>query len=118
MRILLADRQSKVRYALRVLLERQPKLKVVGEVENAKDLIAKVNMTDPDVVILDWELPTISAIRFLTLMRETSPDLYIIALSGRVESKQAALTAGVDAFVNKTDPPDRLLTAIENCYPL
>jgi CheY-like chemotaxis protein len=39
----------------------------------------------------------------------------VIALSGRPEARQAALEAGVDDFVSKVDPPNRLLAAIERC---
>jgi DNA-binding NarL/FixJ family response regulator len=57
MRILLADDQPKVRFALRVLLERQPGLKVVGEAADADDLLAQMETACPDLVLLAWELP-------------------------------------------------------------
>ena len=56
MQILLADNQPKVRFGLRVLLERQPGLQVVGEAADAKDLLAQVEADCPDLVLLDWEL--------------------------------------------------------------
>jgi DNA-binding NarL/FixJ family response regulator len=39
----------------------------------------------------------------------------VIALSGRPEARQAALAAGANDFVSKSDPPDRLLAAIDGC---
>jgi DNA-binding NarL/FixJ family response regulator len=56
MQILLADNQPKVRFGLRVLLERQPGLQVVGEAADAEDLLAQVEADCPDLVLLDWEL--------------------------------------------------------------
>ena len=56
MRILVADNQPKVRYALRVLLEHQPGLEVVGEVADGAALLAQVKATHPDVVLLHWRL--------------------------------------------------------------
>jgi DNA-binding NarL/FixJ family response regulator len=112
MRILLADDQPKVRFALRVLLERQPGLKVVGEAVNAKDLLAQAEATHPDLVLLGWELPGLAMAGSLSVLRQVCPDLLVIALSGRPEARRAALGAGADVFVSKTDPPARLLAAV------
>jgi DNA-binding NarL/FixJ family response regulator len=57
MRVFLADKQAKVRSALRLLLEQEPGLSVVGEAAEAEDLLAQVQRTRPDLVLLDWELP-------------------------------------------------------------
>ena len=115
MRVLIADGQSKVRFALRVLLERQPELKVVGEVVYAQDLLAQVQTTNPDLVLLGWELSGLAAIGSLPALRKVHSDLFVIALSGRSEARRAALDAGADAFVSKIDPPERLLAAIADC---
>lgn len=123
MQILLADDQPKVRLALRVLLERQGGLRVVGEAVDAQDLLAQTEATCPDLVLLDWELPSLaggdpsagSGRGLLTALRGVCPDLFVIALSGRPEVRRAALEAGADAFVCKCDPPERLLAAIADC---
>ncbi|NIV36854.1 MAG: response regulator, partial [Anaerolineae bacterium] len=57
MRILIADTQPKVRFALQVLLQRQPDLNVVGEANDAQNLLEEVESECPDVVLLGWELP-------------------------------------------------------------
>jgi len=57
MQILLADNQPKVRFGLRVLLERQPGLKVVGEAADAEELLAQMEAACPDLVLLGWGLP-------------------------------------------------------------
>lgn len=112
MRILLAEDQPKVRYALRVLLERQPGLAIVGEATDRNDLLNRVEVTLPDVVLLGWELPGLTAMDSLSPLRRIRPNLLVIALSGRSEAKLAALSAGADAFVSKGDPPESLLAAI------
>jgi DNA-binding NarL/FixJ family response regulator len=115
MLILLADGRSKVRFALRVLLERQPGLEVVGEVVNAEDLINKVENTCPDLILLDWDLPGLQAEQTIAILRDFCPELHVIVLSGRPESERAALNADVDAFIHKTSQPENLLAAIEAC---
>ncbi|MGD9099116.1 MAG: response regulator transcription factor [Anaerolineae bacterium] len=115
MRILIADGQSKVRFALQVLLERQPGLEVVGEAVYAQDLLAQAEATQPELVLLSWELSCLAQVGSLSALRQACPDLRVIALSGRPEARQAALDAGADAFVSKIDPPERLLAAIGAC---
>jgi len=127
MRIFLADDQAKVCSALRLLLEQEPGLSVVGEAAEAKDLLAQVQRTRPDLVLLDWELPGLrvpsastsltgseisSGQRLLAALHSLSCRLKVIALSGHVEAREEALAAGADAFVSKGDPPERLLITL------
>jgi DNA-binding NarL/FixJ family response regulator len=112
MRILLADNQPKVRFALRVLLVSMSDISVVGEVTDADELVSQIDSTNPDMVILDWQLPGLSEIGSILALRKARPDLFVIALSGRPELGQAALDAGADNFVSKIDPPDRLLATV------
>ena len=117
MQILLAEDQPQVRFALRVLLERQPGLEVAGEAVNGEDLLALAGGTCLDLVLLAWELPGLAGVGGLPALRRLCPELSVIVLSGRPEARQAALSAGADAFVSKSDPPDRLLAAIEKQRP-
>ena len=114
MRILLADHRSRVRFALRALLEQQPGLNVVGEAVDAGSLLAQAESSCPDLVLLDWKLRGLAA-DSLPALRRVCPDVHVIALSGRPEERRAALDAGADAFVSKTDAPERLLATIHDC---
>lgn len=111
MRILLADNQARVRFALRTLLDQQLGLIVVGEAGEAGDTLSQVEAVRPDLLLLDWDLRG-SVIDLLPAMHSVCPELRVIALSARPELHQAALEAGADGFVSKTDPPERLLAAI------
>ncbi len=115
MRVLLADDQAKVRSALRLLLEQEPGLSVVGEAVEAGDLLVQVKATCPDLLLLDWELPGRPMTEVLSTLRRLCPHLTVIALSGRPEARRLALEAGVDAFISKGDPPERLLAAVNDC---
>ena len=113
MRILLVDDQSKVRSALRLVLEQQPGVHILGEAVDATGLLDWVKAACPDVVLLDWELPGLpDDDDVLSVLRARCPHLKVIALSGRPEARRAALAAGVDAFVSKGDPPERLLKTL------
>jgi DNA-binding NarL/FixJ family response regulator len=115
MHILLADHQPKVRFALRVLLERQPNVVVVGEAANADDLISQTKDKRPDLVLVDWDLPGFSTEVSLLSLRQICPEMLVIALSGHAEVRQGALGAGADEFASKVDPPESLLEKIRAC---
>jgi len=116
MRVLLADDQASVRSALRLILDRQPEIEVLGEAVNATGVLDWLKALQPDLVLLDWELPGMEGGALLQAVRERCPTLRVIALSGRPEARSAALEAGADAFVSKGDPPERLLEAIEGLF--
>ncbi len=110
--VLIAENQSKVRFALRVTLERQPGLSSVSEVVDADELISQANAMHPDLVLLDWDLPEMDAGQTLPTLRKVCPHLFVIALGAKDESREKARAQGADAFVSKADPPERLLAAI------
>lgn len=113
MQVLLADDQAKVRSALRLLLEQQEDVEILGEAVDATGLVDWVNAVCPNLVLLDWELPGRPAAALLPLLRRHCPGLRVIALSGRPEARQAAMEAGADAFVSKGDPPECLVAAMK-----
>jgi len=113
MDVVIADSQAKIRSAVRLMLDQQPHLEVLGEAVDATGLMDWVKASSPDLVLLDWGLPGLEAETVLLAMRARAPRLRVIALSGRPEAEEAALQAGADAFVSKGDPPEKLLAAID-----
>lgn len=112
MRVLLTDNRTRVRSALKRLLERESELSVVGEVAEVKDLLVQVQETQPDLVLLDWELPDLPAIDLLSTLHSLHSPPKVVAFSEHMEARQEALAAGADAFVSKTDPGEWLLTTL------
>jgi DNA-binding NarL/FixJ family response regulator len=112
MRVLIADRHAATRSALRILLKEEPGLNVVGEAADGQELLAQLDATRPDIVVLDWELPGKPAAILVPALHITDGRPSVVILGGRPELAQAALAAGADAFVSKGDPPQRLLETI------
>ena len=112
MRVLLADDEARVRSALKLLLEQQPNWVVIGEADGSAGLLAAVRATQPDAVVIDWELPDISTGELIADLRAIVPGLIIIALSGRPESRRAALQDGANCFICKVEPPDQAVAAL------
>jgi len=115
MRILIADDQERVRFALRVLLAQQPGVQVVGEAASGEALLAQAGAVAADLALVDWELPRLAEAGGLPGIHRSAPALQIVVLSSRPGVRQAALAMGGAAFVSKGEPPERLLTVIRRC---
>lgn len=114
MRILLADDQLHVRSALQILLKHIPNLYVVGEAGDAASLLAQVQAVLPDLVLVDFKLPGLQFSNLIAKLRIMYPSLLIVALIGPLEAPAAALAVGVDSFISKSDPPERLVTLLQS----
>ena len=112
MRVLLADDQQQVRSALRVLLELEPDVQIVGEAADSTGVLLAAARKESDLVLLDWELPGLPPDQLLRLLRYEHPTLAVVGMSSRPEARVAAVAAGVDAFVCKGDAPDELLETV------
>jgi DNA-binding NarL/FixJ family response regulator len=116
--ILLADDELTLCSALRLRLEQEPGMTVVGEAAEASSAQQNTARLRPDLLLLDWELPGATGTALLDSLHMAAPGMRIIALSSRPEARPAALAAGADAFVSKGDPPDCLLAAIRGLFPV
>jgi len=115
MRIILADENPDVRYALSVRLTQEPGLNVVGEAAAAQELLTLIEATRPDIVLLDWELPGMPIVDVMVSMRDKM-NLSVIVLSTHNGSEQNALAIGADAFVCKTNLPEDLIYTLKKYY--
>lgn len=112
MRVLLADDHPKVRWALRTFIQENPEFTVVGEVSDADTLLSEVLVLRPDLVLLEWELAGLPAGQMLPALQALGLKMRIIVLSWQPGLRQAALGAGADGFVSKSNGPETLLTAL------
>jgi CheY-like chemotaxis protein len=114
-RVLVADGKPKVRSALKLLLEQDGGIVVSAEAARVNELLEQVSISCPDAILLDCDLPGLSVSEFLPQLRSLCPRIRVVALCSRPEMQQAALSAGVDAFVGKTEPPETLLEVLRLC---
>jgi DNA-binding NarL/FixJ family response regulator len=112
MRILLADRQSRVRSALRLLLEQHDETFLVTEASDGAAVLAGIRDMCPDLLLLDWELPSPCRETLIAAARQACPRLAIIVLDSQPQVREAALHGGADGFVSKNDPPEALMAAV------
>ena len=76
--------------------------------DNAASLFDATEQAVADVLMLDWELPGLTARMIRDLVGEKRPFTHIVAMSSRPESHAAARAAGVIHFISKSEPPDRV----------
>jgi len=116
MRVLLADDQVWLRSAIKLLLELEANIEIVGEAVDTSQLIEMNGRLNPDIVLLDWELPGVrrsnAKENLMVTLRANNKELLVVVLSGRPESCRAAMEAGANAFVSKADPPEQFLAAL------
>ncbi len=82
-------------------------MQVVGEADDWPSALAQVPIINPDMLVLDWELPAGIGAALIEL-RAACPNLRVVVLSGQVAARQAALHAGADVFISEGDAPDRV----------
>jgi DNA-binding NarL/FixJ family response regulator len=112
MNIVIADPQARVRFGLRILLEQQAGWMVVAEAVDSQELLALVQKTRPDLVLLDWNLLEQPVETFIRRLRAQHPGLLLLAMNSNQGSSQAALSAGMDGFTSKMEAPEKLLDLI------
>lgn len=114
MNILLADNQSRVRSALRLLLEQQAEAYNVKEADTLQGILASIKNQCPDIILLDWGLLGITPEKTVAELQASCPGLFIIAMDSNPQTRLVALKAGANEFVSKNDPPECLLAAIKS----
>ncbi|HUO30063.1 MAG TPA: response regulator transcription factor [Bryobacteraceae bacterium] len=113
-RIVLADDHTVMRNGLRLLLERQPNLQVVGEAADGRQAVALSESARPDVVIMDIAMPNLNGIEATRQIVNQNPHTAIAILSMHSDESYVirALKAGARAYLLKDSAEADLLAAV------
>jgi DNA-binding NarL/FixJ family response regulator len=114
-RIVVTDDHAVVRQGLRMFLELDPELEVVGEAANGAEAVALANELGPDVVLMDLLMPVMDGITAIGRLREEVPDVEVIALTSVLEdaSVVGAVKAGATGYLLKDTNADELRRAVK-----
>lgn len=114
LRILLAEDHLTVREGIKMLVNAQPDMEVVGEADNGEIAIAEVSRLNPDMIIMDISMPVLNGLKATKRLREQSPDLLILALTRHTDDGylQQLIGAGANGYVLKQSAPNELINAI------
>jgi two-component system response regulator DesR len=113
-RVLLAEDQGMVRGALASLLGLEPDIEVVAQVARGDEVIGAARSVDPDVALLDIEMPGATGLEALAELRVAMPRCRILILTtfGRPGYLRRAMETGASGFLLKDAPAQELASAI------
>ena len=102
-RVLIVDDAPAVREALMWLLENESDLEVVGEAADGREALERANELDPDVVILDIELPHMDGYEVTRSLKQMPepPLVFLLSVHGDSLSRKRGAEAGSDGFIEK-----------------
>src|SRR5262245_60106369 len=115
-KLLLVDDHALVREGIRSSLVRYPSLTIVGEAENGKDAVRKSRELQPDIILMDLNMPEMSGLEATPVIRKTCPKSKIIILTVH-DTKEyvfGLLRAGANGYVRKDTSPEELVRAVES----
>ncbi len=113
-RILVADDHPVVRDGLVAMLGTQPDFDVVGEAATGREAVEQVGALQPDVVLLDLEMPEMDGVEVLHRLRHESREVRVIIFTAfdTDERIMAAVQAGVQGYLLKGAPREELFRAV------
>ncbi|GAA0824638.1 response regulator [Streptosporangium amethystogenes subsp. fukuiense] len=113
-RIVIADDQAMVRAGLKLVVESEPDMEVVGEAPDGVEAIAVVRRTKPDIVLMDISMPRMDGLTAAKqlLGQPESPKIIMLTTFDTDENLYTALRAGTSGFLLKVSPPEQLVDAI------
>lgn len=116
MRVVLADQHHVVRLGVRMVLEEQGDIQVVGEASSAREMLRLVREQGPDVAVMDTNLPDGHGLAVVPALMSTCASLRILILSMEEtpDAVRGALAAGVHGYVTKAAEPADVVRAVRS----
>ena len=113
-RILVADDHPLALAALRAVLSEARDLEIVGEARSGSQVLPRARELEPDLVLLDLNLPELDGLTCLERLHAGFPELTVVVWSGEAyeDDVEAVRAAGARAFVAKSGDPDELPAAL------
>ncbi|MEJ2706028.1 MAG: response regulator transcription factor [Anaerolineales bacterium] len=113
-RVLLVDDHPVVRAGIRNLLERAPDIKIVGEASDGEEALKMVEELNPDVMLLDMEMPGINGSEVAQQLQKAKSPVRILALSAHDDKQyiQELLSNGAAGYLIKEEVPEAIVEAV------
>jgi two-component system response regulator NreC len=113
-KLVLADDHAVVRSGLRMLLQAQPDMEIVGEAESGAQALAQVRSLQPDVILMDIQMPGMNGIEATRQIKAVYADTAVLVLTMHEDDQYffEMLQAGASGYLPKRAAPDELVRAI------
>ncbi|HEU5364439.1 MAG TPA: response regulator transcription factor [Hanamia sp.] len=116
-KIAIADDHKIFRDGIKMALNPKEDLKMIWEAEDGKDLMHKMAIKQPDLLLMDIRMPQIDGINAIEMLRKEYDNLKIIVLSMYDDQQMISkmMEMGANAYLTKTTDPDEIYEAILTC---
>jgi DNA-binding NarL/FixJ family response regulator len=113
--ILIVDDSPLIRRSLRTVFEQQPNWAVCGEAEDGYEGIEKAKILQPDLIVIDLAMPRLNGISAGRMLKKLVPATQIVMFTAFTNPsfRKAALAAGLDAFVGKSEGATSLVRSMQ-----
>jgi DNA-binding NarL/FixJ family response regulator len=117
-RILVVDDQKNIQQVLKIYLEKEPDIEIVGYAFNGQEAIEKVEQLKPDIVLMDLEMPVMDGLTATKLITASSMDTKVLILSFHDSERhlKEALKLGAKGYLLKTTTSEELISIIRYAY--
>jgi two-component system, NarL family, response regulator LiaR len=117
-RVLIVDDHSVVRMGLRVFLDLQPDIEVVGEASDGSEGVAMARRLEPDVILMDLLMPNMDGITAIGRIKAERPETEIVTMTSFIEEDKvtAALEAGASGYVLKDAEAEEVAAAVRAAF--
>lgn len=112
--VLIVDDHPMFRQGLRDLVETDPNLAVLGEASDGETALSMADEMEPNVILMDINLPTINGLQVTRKLKDQSPEINVVMITGYDDAEQVfhAFRAGASAYCPKDVSPQALLETI------
>jgi DNA-binding NarL/FixJ family response regulator len=116
-KVSIADDHKIFRDGIRMALKGKEYLKILWEAENGKDLMHKIKLKKPDVLLMDIRMPEMDGVNAIGLIRKEYEDIKIIVLTMYDDQEMITkmMEMGANAYLTKTSDPEEIYQAILGC---
>jgi DNA-binding NarL/FixJ family response regulator len=113
-RVLVVDDHGLMIEAVRIAMEREPDIEIVGEARSGRDVLPEVARRQPDIVLLDIRMPDVDGLTVLRALHARYPEVRVVMLSGITdpEVEREALLSGAVAYLDKRVDPATLAASL------
>jgi two-component system, NarL family, response regulator LiaR len=117
-RVLVVDDNEAIRTAVSLYLSTCDDIETVGEASNGREAIEQTHLTQPDVILMDLNMPVMNGVAATSVIHRQYPQIPILVLTSSVELDllQAIRNAGAVGHLLKYIPAERIVKAIRNVH--
>lgn len=116
-KVAIADDHKIFRDGIKMALKDRDYLKILWEAEDGKDLVHKLKLKEPDVLLMDIRMPELDGVNAIPLIRKEHEEVKIIVLTMYDDQEMITkmMEMGANAYLTKTTDPDEIYQAILTC---